>query len=66
MSDYRIVLVESEEGFAAFCPALRGCNTQGSTREEALSNMRLAIEEYLAAEEDEAKLFNVSEEIISL
>ena len=48
---YRVVLVESEEGFAVSCPALKGCHSQGATREEALRNIREAIQEWLAAEE---------------
>jgi predicted RNase H-like HicB family nuclease len=39
----------SEEGFAVSCPGLPGCWSQGATEEEALSNIRDAIGEYLAA-----------------
>ena len=49
---YRVVLVESEEGFAVSCPALKGCHSQGATREEALLNIREAIQEWLAAEKE--------------
>lgn len=45
---YRVVLVESEEGFAVSCPALRGCHSQGTTMEEALENIKAAIWEWLA------------------
>ena len=43
------VIVEREEGggYHAFCPALRGCHTQGDTLDEALANVREAIEVYL-------------------
>ena len=44
---YRVVLIESEEGYAAGCPALPGCWTQGATRDEALENIRGAIREVL-------------------
>jgi len=44
---YQIVLIESEEGFAVGCPALRGCWSQGATREEAIENIRDAIREVL-------------------
>jgi len=44
---YRVTLVESEEGFAVWCDDLPGCASQGSTREEALNNIRAAIKEYL-------------------
>lgn len=46
---YRVVLHPSEEGFAVSCPGLPGCWSQGATEEEALTNIRDAIEEYLAA-----------------
>jgi predicted RNase H-like HicB family nuclease len=59
--NYRVTLIEHEDGFSVSCPALRGCHSQGSTRAEALANIREAIREWLAAEADEAKLFKVSE-----
>ena len=62
--EYRIVLIESEEGYAASCPALRGCHSQGATRAEALENIRIAIREWLDAEEAEAQTFNVTEELV--
>ncbi len=58
---YRVVLIEHDEGVSVSCPALKGCHSQGSTRDEALKNIREAIREWLAAEADEAKLFRVSE-----
>lgn len=58
---YRVVLIESEEGFAASCPALRGCHSQGKTEEEALENIHCAIQEWLAAEDDERSVFQVLE-----
>jgi predicted RNase H-like HicB family nuclease len=58
---YRVTLIEHEEGVSISCPALRGCHSQGKTREEALVNIQEAIREWLAAEADEAKLFKVSE-----
>jgi predicted RNase H-like HicB family nuclease len=43
------VILEPEEGggYHAFCPALRGCHTQGDSLEEALANIREAIQAYL-------------------
>jgi len=43
------VILEPEEegGYHVFCPALRGCHTQGDTLDEALANVREAIEAYL-------------------
>ena len=58
---YNVVLVESEEGFAVECPALRGCHSQGAKREEALANIREAIQDWLAVAAEDAKLFRVTE-----
>jgi predicted RNase H-like HicB family nuclease len=49
---YRVVLHESDEGFAVSCPGLPGCWSQGATEAEAMENIRSAIEEYLAAVAD--------------
>jgi predicted RNase H-like HicB family nuclease len=38
---------EPDEGFVASVPALPGCFSQGDTREDALRNIREAIELYL-------------------
>jgi len=61
MTNYRVTLIEHEDGVSVSCPALKGCHSQGRTREEALKNIREAIREWLAAEAEEAKLFKVSE-----
>ncbi len=44
----RIVLEPSEEGgYTAVVPALPGCISEGDSREEALQNVREAIDLYL-------------------
>ena len=45
---YRVKLRRSEEGFSVSVPALPGCWSQGETEQEALDNIRDAIQEYLA------------------
>lgn len=52
---YKVVLHESEEGFSVSCPGLPGCWSQGETEEEALENIRVAIQEYLAAVDELVK-----------
>lgn len=64
MTEYRVLLFETEEGFAVSCPALRGCASQGATREEALENIREAIREWLDSAPDEAEVFKVIEETV--
>ena len=58
---YRVILIENEEGFSASCPSLRGCHSQGKTRDEALDNIKSAIAEWLEAEKDEKSIFEVTE-----
>ena len=45
------VIFEAEEegGFHVYCPALPGCHSYGDTKEEALNNIREAIEAYLGS-----------------
>jgi predicted RNase H-like HicB family nuclease len=45
---YKVVLQRSDEGFSVHCPGLPGCWSQGATEEEALENVRQAIQDYLA------------------
>jgi len=47
--NYDVQLKQSEEGFAVWVPGLPGCASQGKTEAEALKNIAVAIEEYLAA-----------------
>jgi predicted RNase H-like HicB family nuclease len=43
-----VILEPSDEGgFTAYVPALPGCISEGETTEEALTNIREAIELYL-------------------
>ncbi len=45
---YTVVLEhEADGGYHAFCPALPGCHSQGETLDEAVANVREAIEVYL-------------------
>jgi antitoxin HicB len=45
---YTVILVPEEEGgYSVEVPALRGCYTQGETRDEAISMAKEAIELYL-------------------
>jgi len=45
---YRVKLEKTEEGYAVWCPGLPGCWSQGETEQEALENIKDAIEVYLA------------------
>ena len=58
---YPIVLHKSDEGYAVNCPPLPGCWSQGATEEEAIENIRDAIQEYLAAINDTLSQADVRE-----
>ncbi len=45
---YKVRLQHSEEGYAVSVPGLPGCWSEGVTEDEALTNIRTAIEEYLS------------------
>jgi len=47
---FAITLEKDEDGFfVVSCPALPGCHSQGRTKEEAIDNIREAIQGYIAS-----------------
>ena len=50
------IILEQEEdgGYSVHCPALKGCHSQGETQEDALKNIREAIELYLEVVNEKA------------
>jgi predicted RNase H-like HicB family nuclease len=66
---YRVLIEQDEDGaFVAQVPALPGCVSQGASRDEALVNIREAIEAYLESlrDHDEPIPPAISEEIIEV
>ena len=61
MTEYRVVLRKSNEGFSVSCPGFPGCWSQGRTEEEAIENIKDAIQEYLAAINDSVRNEDVRE-----
>ncbi|MBC8029732.1 MAG: type II toxin-antitoxin system HicB family antitoxin [Pyrinomonadaceae bacterium] len=52
----KIVIEPGEDGYVvAHVPALKSCWSQGKTREEALANIREAIDLYLEPEPEEIR-----------
>jgi predicted RNase H-like HicB family nuclease len=54
MTTYRYTIIldrEPDGGFHAYCPALRGCHSQGDSLDEAIDNIREAMEAYLESVE---------------
>ena len=66
---FRVIIEPDEDGvFVAECPALSGCVSQGKTREEAMANIRDAIQGYLHSLEKHGEPLPgpVTEEIIEV
>lgn len=62
----KIILEPSEEGgYTAIVPSLPGCISEGNSKEEALKNIKEAVELYLEAVEDD-EIFPANSEIIEL
>jgi predicted RNase H-like HicB family nuclease len=53
----RQVIIEADEsgGYVVSCPSLPGCYSQGETIDEALANIREAIELYIEVLEEDGK-----------
>ena len=50
----QVIIYPGEDGFwVAECPSLPGCISQGQTRTEAITNIREAIEAYVAVLEED-------------
>jgi predicted RNase H-like HicB family nuclease len=52
--NYRIRLIETDEGWSVSCLDLPGCHSQGESREAALENIREAIALWLEVEAEES------------
>ena len=66
---FRVIVQADEDGvFVAECPTLPGCVSQGKTREEALANIKDALEGYLESlrKHGEAIPPPITEEVIEV
>lgn len=60
------VLIEKDEhGYYAWCPEPKGCQSQGASVEDALTNIREAIELYLETLPDDERDALLSREILT-
>ena len=58
-----IVLEQEEDGkYSVHCPALKGCHSQGETREEALKNIQEVIQLYLEVSNEKARKCRIENE----
>jgi predicted RNase H-like HicB family nuclease len=60
-----VVIEKDEHGYYAWCPELKGCQSQGASLEEALANIREAIELYLETLPPEERDVLLSQEILT-
>ena len=60
-----VVIEKDDNGFYAWCPELKGCQSQGATLEEAISNIKEAIELYLETLPVEERDVLLSREILT-
>lgn len=58
---YKIALHRSDEGVAVSVPGLPGCWSQGKDEDEAIANIRDAIEAYLAVADEQLEGAEVRE-----
>ena len=57
-----VILEPSDEGgYTVYVPSLPGCKSEGDTKEEALANIKEAIELYLEPVEDDLALVTGTE-----
>lgn len=62
----KVVLEKSDEGgYTAYVPSLPGCISEGNSREEALANIKEAIELYLEPVADDSQ-FTPTGEIVEV
>ncbi len=60
-----VVIEKDAHGYYAYTPELEGCQSEGESYEEALSNIREAIELYLETLSDDERLQYLSKEILT-
>jgi len=46
-NNLNIIIEKDKYGFYAYCPELKGCQSQGETFEETMENIKEAIELYI-------------------
>lgn len=57
MKSYPVIIEQEGDGYIVSCPAFQGCYSQGNTIEEALLNIKEAIE--LCLDDEESPVGNI-------
>ena len=66
MHQLSVVIEKDEFGYYAYCPALEGCQTQGSSLEEAQANIKEAISLYVSTLSESEKQEIFSQELTAI
>ncbi|KAM3091193.1 type II toxin-antitoxin system HicB family antitoxin [Phormidesmis sp. 146-35] len=61
-----VVIEKDARGYYAYCPQLKGCQTQGDTLEEVQTNIKEAVELYLETLSEAEKQALQNEEITTM
>jgi predicted RNase H-like HicB family nuclease len=61
-----VVIEKDTDGYYAYCPDLKGCQTQGESLAEAQANIQEAIELYLETLSAEEKRRLSTQEILTM
>ena len=65
MRKVSVVIEQDEHGCYAWCPELKGCQSQGSTIEETLVNIREAAELFLETLTDEDRVTSLHQVVLT-
>ena len=65
MRKVSVVIEQDEHGCYARCPELKGCQSQGSTVEETLVNIREAAELFLETLTDEERVTSLHQVVLT-
>jgi predicted RNase H-like HicB family nuclease len=65
MHKVSVVIEQDQDGCYAWCPELKGCQSEGKTVEESLANIREAIELYLETLTDDERAAALSRQILT-
>ena len=60
-----VVIEKDDHGYYTYSPELEGCQSQGDSYEEALANIREAVELYLETLNEEERTQYLSKEILT-
>lgn len=60
-----VVIERDDHGYYAWCPELKGCQSEGTTLDEVMANIREAIDVYVETLSEEEREAALSREILT-